>query len=310
LTESANAEILQRAPNDDVISLGSLAVGIFFFTSGFLITASAERSTLFGFAWKRFLRLVPALAFVVLITTFILGPALTADANYFSTFETYKYLLNILFKFSPYLPGVFLDNPYPRAVNGSLWTLFFEASCYFVMFLAMTFGLLKYRYFFTILVTFAMAAPILISTEYRLTLIFCDLYTFFGVGTLAYLFRRYVPVSSYIFLLASIAAILCIFYFDARPVLVISLGYCVIMLAYSENKLHLPGDYSYGIYVWAFPIQQIVSQLNPGISWIGNIMLALPPTLAISAVSWHFIERPVMRLKNFGPAGIRKPTRI
>jgi peptidoglycan/LPS O-acetylase OafA/YrhL len=87
----------------------------------------------------RLFRIWPALIVCVLITVFLLGPAVSALSfrAYFANRETWSYLVrDILLNNIRYtLPGVFQGNHFPGAVNGSLWTLPLEVKCYAMIFL-------------------------------------------------------------------------------------------------------------------------------------------------------------------------------
>ena len=117
------------------ITLGTIAVDIFFITSGFLVTSSMlNRKRAMDFIWARVLRIFPALFAMLLITVFVLGPIFTTRSltSYLMDHSTLTYLTknSLLFTDIAYtLPGVFESNPYKRAVNGSLWTMPFEYIC-------------------------------------------------------------------------------------------------------------------------------------------------------------------------------------
>ena len=53
------------------------------------------------------------------------------------------------------------------------------------------------------------------------------------------------------------------------------------------------GDYSYGLYVYSFPVQQTLMQRFPGLEPSGLFALGLPLSLAVAALSWHLLEAPV-----------------
>lgn len=115
-------------------TLGGHGVFIFFLISGFLITRSYLASNnVFLFFKARLLRIFPALIVVILLTIFVLGPAVTSIPldQYFANKSTYQMLNNILLHSISYkLPGVFEQNPYKYSVNGSLWTLKYEFTFY------------------------------------------------------------------------------------------------------------------------------------------------------------------------------------
>ena len=114
---------------------GELGVSIFFVVSGFLVTMSFDRlGDVRAFLANRCLRILPGLAAAVLLTALVLGPvASTLPAReYFTQPQAWLYPLRnlLLYPVTYALPGVFTHNPYPGAVNGSLWTLRLEFSFY------------------------------------------------------------------------------------------------------------------------------------------------------------------------------------
>ena len=118
-------------------TLGGFAVAVFFIISGFLVAASWERAPRLGaFALKRALRIIPAYAAVVAFAALVLGPIVTelAPGAYFRNPLTWAYFRNLTFVELYYsLPGVFTRNPFPNAVNGSIWTLPIEVTMYIAL---------------------------------------------------------------------------------------------------------------------------------------------------------------------------------
>lgn len=118
------------------ITIGSIAVDVFFLTSGFLVTASLlKKQNAIEFIWARFLRIYPGLIVMLFLTALIISPLVsTIDLqSYYSSKDLWIYMLKgmtILKGFSYNLPGVFESNPYEGAVNGSLWTLRYEVYMY------------------------------------------------------------------------------------------------------------------------------------------------------------------------------------
>ena len=127
---------------------GGTAVIVFFVISGYLVTSSWYNDpSALRFAQRRILRIWPALAVVVVLTAYGLGAWVTSLPlmEYWKHRATLDYLLNIKLNVHYVLPGVFESNPYPRGVNGSLWTIPLEVRCYVVMALAGLLGLMRYR---------------------------------------------------------------------------------------------------------------------------------------------------------------------
>ena len=120
-------------------SWGSIAVDVFFVASGFFIAASFSlKSSFKSFVMARILRIYPALIVVTILTVFVLGPIFSnlTVFDYFTSSQTYQYLIKnmtLITGIEYNLPGVFSENPYEHAVNGSLWTLPYEIKMYFLL---------------------------------------------------------------------------------------------------------------------------------------------------------------------------------
>ncbi len=132
------------------VTLGEVGVVMFFAMSGFLIAKSWTDEPQPGrYFFKRALRLLPALVVAVAFTTLIVGPLFTELplTDYFTDPETWIYLIraSLLVTIAGQLPGVFEDNVYPEAVNGSLWTLPLEAGCYVMIVVLGLIGVLQRR---------------------------------------------------------------------------------------------------------------------------------------------------------------------
>ena len=129
--------------------MGDLGVLLFFGVSGFLITQSwLGEPRLWVYAAKRALRIVPALAIVLVVTAVVVAPIVTTlpTSAYFRSHEPWLYIGdNLLLDTDYFLPGVFTTNPYPLTVNGSLWTLPHEAHGYIVVALLGLCGILNRR---------------------------------------------------------------------------------------------------------------------------------------------------------------------
>ena len=126
-----NIEIFSKITNNQ-IDLGSISVEIFFIISGYLIFTSLHCSkSIISYLWKRILRLFPALVIMLLITILIL-PFITNSNNIFLQKDYYSYLYNnlTLYRVQYSVKGIFENNPYPKAINGSLWTLRYEFTMY------------------------------------------------------------------------------------------------------------------------------------------------------------------------------------
>ena len=289
------------------ISLGTLAVYVFFAISGFLIAASyANARSLTDWLLARALRIVPALFVVLALTVLLLGPAVTTlpYATYFEAFETIRYLpQNLLLYRQQYeLPGVFQDHPMPGVINGSLWTLFYEVVCYaMVLVLGLSGALARKRVMLAVIAVYlAVYGAVMLEAvpvPYKVDK-FVELALPFIIGVAFYIWRDRVALRWSIGLaLAAIA-------FAAKasvlyiPLFVLALSYAVFVLAYRPagvlRRYNALGDYSYGIYILAFPMQQLTVHVLGAHSPVQNIFYASIPTLALAVASWHLIEKPAL----------------
>jgi peptidoglycan/LPS O-acetylase OafA/YrhL len=285
-------------------------VAMFFAISGFLITLSYERKPdLVRFVRARVLRLWPALVVVVAAWAFVLGPMLSKlpIGTYFGAGgdhgTAYRYFWsNIsLFRLWPWLPGLFETNPIAGHVNGSLWTIPWEATMYVAVALAGVLRLLRFPWLASAVILALVVALVLwpiYSTDAAATgqlPLGYELAACFGAGSVACLLRRFVPVSTAILLLLAIVAL------AGRSTLLIwpAILYFVFWFAYVPRLPAMPrdADLSYGTYLWAFPVQQAVVQITGVTSPIGLFSVATPIVLATAIASWFLIERPALRLK-------------
>jgi peptidoglycan/LPS O-acetylase OafA/YrhL len=270
---SAALEPLEGSPGG---SLGRLALLVFFAISGFLIPRSLERQpTLGAWARARFLRLFPALAVALVLSVAVLGPLVTSLplATYVQRPETLSYVpRNLSLAFLQFgLPGVFETNPLPRAINGSLWTLVYEVACYLgVMALGLA-GLLRARGPLALLLALFLAAYLAASQPSVRALLpgrvtpLLQLGLPFAIGTAFYVWRDRLPLHPGLLVGLALAFLLAGESPLARPLFVLGLCYAVFLLAFLPGGWLLgynrAGDFSYGTYVYAFPVQQLVVHL-------------------------------------------------
>ena len=293
------------------ITLGTVCVYVFFAISGFFIARSFDRArSRADFLRARALRLFPALV-VVLLLTVLGGAALTLEpAAYWMAAPEYFVRNATLFFLQYPLPGVFEQNPYGPAINGSLWTLNYEVLCYAGVFLIGVLGILcRPRAMAAVLALVVVCYVVVMATEPhdRLVKLF-ELGLPFAIGTGFYVWRERIPVSPLIGLgLAALAAV--VGYFAGsivelealfHPVFVLALSYGIFVVGFLPGRwlrlYNRLGDYSYGVYIYAFPVQQLMA--HHGITTpYGNIATAALVTLPLAVLSWHLVEAPALRFK-------------
>lgn len=299
------------------VSFGGLAVAVFFVISGFLITMSYENSA--GkreFMLKRALRIFPGLAVVVFFSAFVVGPLLTSYSlpAYFLDVRTYAYVGNVLlFRMQDGLPGVFAHNALPNEVNGSLWTLWYEFVCYLLVLGLGMVGMLRWKPVLILLcavflLTFNWAdVPVVWRINNVLSLIrwqedYLEFIPYFAGGALVYLLRDRMPVSPFLMLTALLVLLLTLKTDVFSQVFAILGSYLIIGVAYCRRlqfgNFAKKGDFSYGMYIYAFPVQQAVSQFSrPDAQWLENFFISYPIVLLFAVASWHWVESPALAMK-------------
>ncbi len=298
------------------MSLGTVAVDVFFVTSGFLIAGSFfARANLTAFVWARILRIYPALIVALLFCVFVVGLAFTTLTayEYLSDPKTHRFLtknMTLLSAIRYQLPGVFADLPYPNAVNGSLWTLPYEIKMYAwlaiigctLRYVHSKFGWHILKLGFLGIAAAALAASLLNHFQPFASPHFIRLFSMFFLGVGFYVYRERIYLSSRLFLALFVALLLSAADQDAFFVVYsLTLAYLVFYLAYAPSgrirRFNKAGDYSYGIYIYAFPVQQSVAHLIPGVSVTTMMTTAFAGTFVLAFLSWHLIEKRCLARK-------------
>ena len=132
---------------------------------------------------------------------------------------------------------------------------------------------------------------------------FIRLFFMFFSGAAFYVLKEHIRLSNLFFWLFIIALLSSavvnkhVFFL----VYTLTIAYVLFYIAYIPNgrirKYNEVGDYSYGLYIYAFPIQQTVAALVPGVSVVSMISISAPATLFLAALSWHLLERRALGLK-------------
>jgi peptidoglycan/LPS O-acetylase OafA/YrhL len=277
----------------------------FFALSGFLVAGSLERNNIPEFLTLRVTRIFPALAVEVLISAIIIGPLLTTVAwrKYFSSHEFISYFLNLFGNIHYFLPNVFTNNPTPNYVNAQLWTVPIELYCYLFLTASAMFGIVRIKN--GLLVGALSIVMILtVSAQFKLTPLppfspdtgFLTISFLFGVSL--YLMRGQVTYSWLFFSISlSMYLIFCMnqnfIYLSALP-----LTYIVVFLGLQNPpKIALirGADYSYGVYLYGYPLQQTVSYLFPSHRfWYFNALSGVALALGLAYLSWTFVESKVI----------------
>jgi peptidoglycan/LPS O-acetylase OafA/YrhL len=305
-------------PMYELVGVGSafVAVNSFFVLSGFLVARSFERSrTFLDYFESRFLRIFPGLFVSLLFCSLVMGGLATSWPldKYFSDSAVWKFLAvnstliidKVQLRY--FLPGVFANNPYPRTINGSLWTLPYEVWLYVLLGGLGLVGILKRRWVMNSLFVLSLAFCLIIGSLAGGDIFYMKLHNLerfcicFLTGTVFYCNRAIIPLS--IFIVIGLIALTAIFGGTGlyNIPFILTLSYLIFWLAYiPSGRIRLynkAGDFSYGVYIYGFPVQQSVVALFGIMEPILFFSCAFAITLACAIPSWHFIEKPALARK-------------
>lgn len=294
------------------LPLGPLAVYLFFALSGYLVYQSFAADPHLGrFLLRRALRLFPALIVVCLLAILILGPVVSnlSAGDYFAHPALTFHLWNLALYPVYYLPGVFTDSHVANAVNGSLWSLPIE----FLMYLTVPFCLgrrgLARIWFLLIFLSFALLHFLWVWPSTQMSVLWgsdlrqlpmCGI--FFAAGALirAAQAERHLTLD---LMVCAAVILLCATVKHAAffSALWLTLPLIVLGFGLSSNALGrfiaTRGDYSYGIYLYAFPVQQTLLWWRPSLSFGAFLIATLVITATLAMASWHLVEQPALRFK-------------
>lgn len=300
-------------------SIQATAVKIFFVISGYLICLSwLSDPCIYRYLAKRFLRIIPGLAVVVTLAAVLVGPIFTTLSlhEYFSNQDFFNYFKNIALYPIYNLPGVFQNLPYKIAVNGSLWSLPVEFSMYLILPIILIISYtLKTRWLLPFFAALLCAASLIClrSPLYSLPRIIIygsslrsalDVCPYFLIGATYSYFR----LENFLSIEISLAAVCTLALLQPTSIWVSEfalyciLPYAILSFAVSGDQLFSMvgkyGDFSYGLYLYGFLIEQIFNQIFHGtLSPVANALFALPIAFICSVFSWFLIEKPALKFK-------------
>lgn len=309
----------------DEQSFGGVAVGGFFFFSGYLITSSRlGRASTVRYFWRRVLRIMPAFWTTFLFTAFVFAPIAFMRVNgtiegFFTTQQDspFTYISQNMFLIlgQPSIAGLGTTIPYTSGIwNGSAWTLAFEFGAYILVGVLGMIGALRHR----ILATTVAVVIIALATaqwlragdisfagdifgDFRVLLLLAP----FAFGMLFALHSEKVPIDGRV---AALAILIAALTYGFGGWLVIGQYLFLYFLMWFAirvtvlRKWERPGDFSYGVYIFAWPVQQLVAYF--GINdwgWLPYHAIVVVVVHILAYGSWHLVEKPAMSLKNWTP---------
>ncbi|MBK5238147.1 MAG: acyltransferase [Actinomycetales bacterium] len=314
----------------DQKSMGSLAVMGFFAISGYLITKSGVSSDILQFMWSRVLRIFPAFWVVLIFTALLVGPIVWLAgggglASYFNGHgngigsSPYSYIWgNAALRIDHgSIYDLFSSTPYGDAINGSLWTLILEWQCYLIVGVLIATSALRWSKIVIPVVAGAFLAGVIINRvapgalfallpDFLVNVHFINLGFVFFLGSILAVYSKHIRFDARL-ALASLAIVIATLYFGHFD-LIGTPAFCYLVLflgAWLPKRLHWIGqknDYSYGIYIYGFVIEQVLAFAH--VNELGYFAYSTSSWLisfGLAWLSWHLIEKRFMALKSWGP---------
>jgi peptidoglycan/LPS O-acetylase OafA/YrhL len=291
--------------------IGDFALDGFFVLSGFLVTRSWFRLESFPrFAWHRFLRIMPGFWVCLVVVAFVAAPVaavlqgMSPLQAFTGTPSAFTYVLEnaglLIVHYD--IAGILADLPKEYSFNGALWTLAFEAFCYAIVGVLGVLGLLRRRPVLVPVAATVLLAltamqeaglPVLLNERViRLVLMFL-------LGATAYLYADRVPLRGD--LAAGAAALFLVspgLFNDYRVLGAVPLTY-LCLWAGTGFVWRMRADLSYGIYIYHWPLQQILVLTALGsASAVVFVPVSIALALLPAAASWYLVERPALRHKD------------
>jgi peptidoglycan/LPS O-acetylase OafA/YrhL len=288
-----------------------LSVDGFFAISGFLIVSSwVRRPHWAAFLRARVLRIFPAFWICLVVTAAIFAPlAISIRGVPFPPGflpDALGYVVrNSLLRVSQFdIAGTPLHVPKEAVWNGALWTLFWEFSCYIGVLVIGLMGLLRRRA--TIPALFGLATLGVVVTAYGpvgsdTAQIACRLGVMFLAGALVYRFQDHLPVSPLLLIMSAVLVVAASWLPEYSLIAAFPLAYLMIGLGAlgKHSRLRVRNDLSYGIYIYGFPVQQLLATAGAASWGVPTFaVVSIAATVPFAAASWFLVEKPVLRLKD------------
>jgi len=307
------------------VDLGTIAVYFFFVISGFLIVKSFENSgNTYEYFIKRILRICPGFFVAFLISVLVLGAVGTIDAShkfgqwkfYFQHFGFRRITLNFFTLEAPKGVKAFSTNPLPDMINESLWTIQYEFACYLLVPLLAIVSVVKRKWLAVAFFLVSYGVLVLQSTHiiniadneknwvFQYPSEMPRLLAFFFAGSCFYFFRNNIVRSKFLILSAIILSLFASWWVKGLDIVLPLAGtYLVFSFAYHPRVQFFDfakrGDFSYGLYLYGWPVQQLVMHFfAKHLSADRLFFVAFPLTFLAAYLSWHLVESRFLKMKD------------
>ncbi|MFE7416411.1 acyltransferase family protein [Rhodococcus sp. NPDC057529] len=293
--------------------VGSFRVDAFFAISGFLVLRTWNRNpTVRTYLRARAYRLLPAFWVNLIVTAFVIAPIATqvAGGDVIALFRgehsAWRYVVqnSTTWVFFYDIDGTPNNVPFPGAWNGSIWMLKWEVAAYVGLLIIGITGVVRKR---LLILSLAAAFWVLVLlnsvTELSPSNNFHEASRFglmFSVGAALWAYSDKIKVDWRLSVISCLGILIGVWLPDYRLSAAPSLAYLVFWLAvHMKNaKFIRRNDYSYGIFLYSFPVQQLILCLGfPYRSPVLFFIFALTLTLPFAVASWHLVEKPIRARK-------------
>jgi peptidoglycan/LPS O-acetylase OafA/YrhL len=282
-------------------SLGGIAVTAFFSISGLLISQSFFNSRSFAdYLGKRVVRIFPALILCAFVMTYLAG-AVFAD-GYVTSFGALADFLRISVfgraNIEPITQGFILSESF----NGSLWTLKIEFGFYLLLALAL--GMYRRALMPWVLLTvfavatYALGNHVPGALAQKLAVYSAAGIAFFAGAVIA--FNQQYLSDRRVLAIALVTAAGLIFFSLGTPLasVLATLGVCLATLSlgllYVDKTIRRRFDISYGMYLYAFPVQQLIIN-KTSLTFIPSMLVSALIVIVLATVSWRLVEQPALQ---------------
>lgn len=298
------------------LGAGRLAVCCFFAISGFLISHSWLRSsTAKSFLLKRVKRIYPAFIVAVLLGVFVISPI--ASGSTLTLRQLLLLPINLLALRDPEPSTLFANNPFPGALNGSLWTIPYEFKSYLFLMALGGLGVLHKNKFVLPSLLAAAIVGSAVYPDYHLPILeraalaavfgqasaWFDVLPYFLAGAVFYQYRSGIPLRNR-YAVCSALALICAAMVPPSGRIVFPFAITYLLFWFSFHpRVHFHnwarhGDFSYGVYLYAFPLQQLLAMTVPGISPLVMFATATPLASLSGLLSWHIVEKHFLQARD------------
>ncbi|GAB3933514.1 hypothetical protein GCM10027614_04540 [Micromonospora vulcania] len=280
----------------------------------------------------------PRLWACLLVTAFVLAPlaALYENGNLNGFWGhpegPFDYFTTNMFASMEQFPisGLLADTPYgqvvggPSAFDGSLWTLRYDLAFYGIVGILVVTSVLRRSPRAVLVMTAICYALILrdffdaptwsarppqhgaigpfpligaFAADWTLMLGFL-----FLLGAAARLYAHRLPIHNKLAMAAGVVLVLSLwrggFFAVGLPAFAYLVLFAAVALPKRLSAIGRKHDYTYGIYIYGFPAQQMIALLGgTRFGMLGYIVLSLLGTLLLAVPSWHLVERPALGFK-------------